>query len=198
MKKAAIIKAQRRLDKARKALENVAHSTNHDDFESAWTDLLISLNTIMTVLEKGAKDSPQSRQWFGGKKKEVRTDPLLRYLVQARNADEHGLEKVSEHVPASLSVGRGNRFVHIEYVKFDHLGRMSAKFTALDGRPLDVTHTLPHAALVAVSDDRFGDTFAPPNEHLGQSIDDPSPYWAGEKAVAYYQALITEAAQRAA
>ena len=71
-------------------------ATNYADFEAAWTDFLVSTNAIYTILEVGAKGSPQSRQWFGRKKIERRNDPLLQYLHQARNADEHGMAPVAD------------------------------------------------------------------------------------------------------
>lgn len=92
----AIAKAELRFAKATSCLAEIQKPpSTYKDFLHIWTDFLLALNAVYTSLEQGAKSSPQSRQWFGGKKRERRQDPLLRYLHQARNADEHGLAPVS-------------------------------------------------------------------------------------------------------
>jgi hypothetical protein len=54
---------------------------------------------MFNKLELGAKNSAKSRAWYGTKVHQRRTDPLLQ---QARNADEHGLEFVTEKQPGSV------------------------------------------------------------------------------------------------
>ena len=63
MKQIAIDKARKRLAKASVCLERIEASRSFGEFESAWTDLLIALDDIHTVLQQGAKTNPQSRQW---------------------------------------------------------------------------------------------------------------------------------------
>src|SRR3977135_1049935 len=88
--------ARLRLAKAEKSAETVRAATTLEASEEAWTDYLVAVSAIYSKLEQGAKSDPKSRQWFGGKKKERRGDPLLRYLHAARNSNEHGIERVVE------------------------------------------------------------------------------------------------------
>jgi hypothetical protein len=68
MKQAAIDKARSRFEKATECVTRIERSGYFAEFESAWTDFLLAANVIWSALEQGVKDTPQSRQWFGGKK----------------------------------------------------------------------------------------------------------------------------------
>jgi hypothetical protein len=174
MKKIAVDKARDRLRKAGTILRRVADTKTFPEFQSAWTDFLIALNTITFVLEKGASSNAQSRQWYGGKKKIGRKDPLLRYLHQARNADEHGLEPVAEHRPGHIAIGVGGESVHIRSLTFS-AGQITGSFDPVDGKLPTIHVAAPHVALITVSDDRHGEKFDPPKEHLGETFLDTSP-----------------------
>jgi hypothetical protein len=162
MKQTAIEKGQNRLAKAQECLTRIERAKNFPDFESAWSDFLLALNTIHTALEQGAKDDAKSNQWYGGKKKERRNDPLLRYLHHARNADEHGLLPVAEHKSGNLAInspGEPNEF-------FPSGG---SPFPAIKITP-------PHVVLITVIDERYHDKFDPPIEHLGIPLSNTSPF----------------------
>jgi hypothetical protein len=190
----AIIKAERRFAKAQDAFDRVRRSTCWDEFEPAWSDLLLAGNSIYSVLEQGAKTDPQSRQWFGGKKKQRRADTLLQYMHQARNADEHGILAVAEHVEGRQSIPSYGRPVVIRNLLVTPQGIQNLDGEFLDdGSPLHVVTELPHARLVTVTDERFGLRFDPPEEHLGARIATPSPKSVGELWLAYLGRLIEEA-----
>jgi hypothetical protein len=195
MKKAAIEKSQLRLEKARAALDRARDSASFEEFESSWTDFLISLNAIPVVLERGARSVPKNQQWWFSKKKpQINDDPLLCYLHQARNVDEHGLEPTTARLPGGIGLGR-NQDVYIEHMSGGPQGVVGRVHT-LGGEPLRVGITPPHCRLVAVTDDRFGTTFEPPIEHLGKPLESTMPVAVGRLALAYYEALVAEAALR--
>src|SRR4051812_44063271 len=104
MEKAAVTKARARWEKANAALEGLKSSQSPVAAASEWADYLLALNAIHSALEAGSKSDPSSRGWFGGKKGTQNGDPLLSYLRQARNAEEHGLAEVIEHVPGGVSI----------------------------------------------------------------------------------------------
>jgi len=193
MKKAAIDKAQKRLLKARESFKRILSSINFSEFESAWTDFLLATQGIHSALELGAMTNPQSRQWYGGKKNERRKDPLLQYLHQARNADEHGIEPIARHNPGHIGIGVGGETVHIDKLIIDGSGNMTAKFHPVDGKFPTVEFAQPRAELVTVVDSRFGDSFDPPKEHLGTAVNDSSPAGVARVGLSYYEALVEEA-----
>lgn len=103
----ALKKAQSRLRVASLSAAALDNTAGYDDFTDQWYIFLHAAKGIYTVLEQGAKSSPQARQWFGKKNQERKDDPLLRFVCEARNDDEHGIEQGFEVRPQSLSLGVG-------------------------------------------------------------------------------------------
>jgi hypothetical protein len=191
MDPAAIEKAQQRLEKAAAYIKQIKAAKNYAEFQSAWTDFLIAMNTIYAALEQGSKAIPQSRQWFGTQKRERRKDPLLQYLHQARNADEHGIKPISALKPGKMEL-RAEGSVLIKRLA------VTGGQVLLDAEPnpqgkLAVAVTPGAAVLVPVTDDRFGTSFDPPSEHLGKPLTDASPIAVAELGFAFHEALVAEA-----
>jgi hypothetical protein len=63
--------------------------------ETLWENFLIAANGIYSKLERGAKTNGKSKAWYGRKKHERKNDPLLSYLHHARNAAEHGIQRIT-------------------------------------------------------------------------------------------------------
>ncbi len=192
MKAEAITKARSRLTRAKEAIAVLHTPEGQDRFEADWTDFLLASNTVYTVLEQGAKATPQSRQWFGRKKLERRRDPLLQYLHQARNADEHGLEATYDCTNQTLDVtfppGHAPKTTTI---KLDDGTEITADVPAnSEGMLIEVR--LFH--LVTVRDSRYGTAYDPPAEHLGLPLEHgTNPLFVADLALDYLDALIDEA-----
>jgi hypothetical protein len=191
MKRVGVEKARSRLEAAREALGRIRTSSSFSEFEQAWVALITALNTIHSTLEQSAKASPASDQWYGRKKHERKTDPLLQYLHQARNADEHGIEPIAEHVPGGMFIGAPGEAVHIDYMGPDGKGGREVRLKPVDGKLPTVGVIAPHPRLVPVRN--RGVTYAPPHEHLGSKLSEASPSVVATNAVAYHEALLSEA-----
>jgi hypothetical protein len=62
--------------------------------------------------------------------------------------------------------------------------------------PLGFKVTLPNkASLVAVTDDRFGDTFDVPKRHLGQKLPNMKVHQLADLALKYLESLVAEGAK---
>jgi hypothetical protein len=193
MKKIAVEKAHNRVERATAAFDRIAHSDNFASFAEAWTDFLLAANSVFSILEKGAKESPHSRQWYGGKKKQGRDDELVRYMAQARNADEHGIEPVVEHDPGYFAIGDPGEHVVIQGLTANSSG-ISGTLIPVDGKYPTITIKPAHPKLIPVFDDRFGGQwFDPPTMHLGQKLSDVSPLAAAEMMLKYVSDLVEEA-----
>lgn len=107
MDKKALDASLASLKKADTAVEAMNSAKKFGDLESAWADFLLAANRIFTKLEQGAKTNGTSQAWFGRKKHERKSDPLLNYIHHARNADEHTLASVTERTPPSVALGVG-------------------------------------------------------------------------------------------
>lgn len=195
MKKAAIEKARRRLIDAKAELEAVCACTNFAQFQQCWYKFLCTANSIDAVLEFGSRSDPKTRPWYGQKINLRRKDPLLGYMHQARNVDEHGIEGVTEHVPGSLVIGVAGESVHVNMMvsgpDFTY-----ADLSPVNGKLPTVRVTRPHVRLISVKDDRFGDVFDPPTVHLGQPIQDTSPIGVATLWLHYLNTLVDEAEAR--
>ena len=191
----AIEKAKQRLRKAQESLQRVRSSENYEQFQYAWTDLLLAGNAVHSILEQGAKANPDSRQWFGGKKNERRKDPLLSYMHQARNADEHGLMSVTAIKAGQTRIRRTKGPLVIKagsIISPDKTNLMIDNSDPSAG-DLEITQLPARAELITVTDDRFGNSFDPPTEHLGAPLADTSPSAIGTAWVEYLEKLVTEA-----
>ena len=188
MNRDAIEQAKSRLHKAEKALAELKAAEYFDDAESAWSDFLLASSGIYSKLEQGAKGYPKSEPWFGTEKRLRKIDPLLRYIHFARNADEHGIEFVTDRSLDNLNL------------KFNERHSMKARRLDLDthepvGDPIEVVVAGPTIKLVRVYDRRFGDFADPPETHLGSVVPFGSsfPDKLGEAAIKYLRSMIERA-----
>ncbi|HYD88417.1 MAG TPA: hypothetical protein VEA80_13155 [Vitreimonas sp.] len=196
MDRKAITKAESRLVTAREAANALASCKNHEEFGRRWYVFLVSAKNVYTTLEKGSRENAKSRQWwFSEKKAERFDDPLLQYLFQARDDDEHGLEPVTEFVPESVGLGAAGPGLS-RAIRFQSNGDGVFRVTSLDGLPVGVRHEKAHIKLSPVTA-RGGIVYTPPTMHKGQRIADPSPAGCAALALAYLSELIEEARKRA-
>lgn len=186
----ALFKARQRLEKARDSLTRVQTAWDHKTFRFAWTDFLHAANSVFTILEQGARANPQSRQWFGGKKNFRRKDPLLSYMHQARNSDEHGIEDITRQTQASYEVpSDSDRLVRPTEIKDGQI-----VWAEVPGDTGIVWITVGFAVeLIAVTDIRFNTSVQPPKEHLGVTLVDESPQNVARLLLTYLECLIAEA-----
>lgn len=194
----AITKAESRLRVAKQAAQDLPSCRDFEAFTDTWYKFLTSAKNIYTVLEQGAKTSPQSRQWFGAKATFRRNDPLLQYLYEARNADEHGLEPISEvrggDLRFSFPEGDFSGAVHVRRIS-ESLSEQNFKIIDVDcsdGKTIDTFQSIPKARLIEV-DARGNRKIQPPINHKGKNIDDRSPEAVASLALVYLDSLISEA-----
>ncbi len=188
MDKAAVAQARGRLKRAMSALEKMLSTDEIPEFENAWSEFLLAAGGVYAKLEAGAKTNTKSAGWFGRAKNLRRKDPLLQYIHHARNSDEHGLEfgaaynariNFTGQAVYDISITNGAPVVSIR----------------LEDPNLEIVHVTP--TLVTVKDEKYGDEFHPPTEHLGTPIADADPIAVAGLAVAYLTKLIDEADARA-
>lgn len=198
MRSVAITQGKARLESARAALDRARNAQSYPAFAQAWTEFLTACGGIYTKLEQGAKGCRKSEGWFGRKKHDRSTDPLLRYLHHARNSDEHGIEPVIR-AGKRVSLSFKNLNVPIKsqrFVEEDRKVFLEVEF-AEDVGP-GVTMSLSSAGvgiLVTVRDTRFGDEFPPPDTHLGKPIKGRDAIAVGDLSVAYFERLLADATE---
>ena len=179
----ALNKVHSRLRVAKKAVDELETCTNFDAFNDIWYVFLVSAKNIYTVLKQGAKITPQCRQWFGARNQERLSDPLLRYITEARNDDEHGLEPMVDQY-GNTYIGNGTA---VKIIGTNNA--FAPKLRALDKKPIAIEEVAAHIKLIPVRD-RSKSTFDPPSSHLGQPVVDQSPLNVARLMLAYLIGLV--------
>jgi hypothetical protein len=193
MDKTAITKARDRLRVAKSAVECLEKCTNYQSFCDNWYVFLVSTKNIYTTMEQGAKTSPQSRQWYGGKKTIRRNDELLQYIFQARDDAEHGLTHVTEHVPGSLAIGVAKAGYSNATTINGTIGEGGTlRIHSNDGKPVLIEQILPHARLATVHG-RGNIPYRPPTMHLNKPLESNLPLPVAKLSISYFETLISEA-----
>jgi hypothetical protein len=182
----AVDQALEKLERARAAVERiVAPSDAPGVVEGAWVDFLLAAHSIYSKLEQGAKrGSGESAAWFARKKSQRKTDPLLRYIHQARNVEEHGIERVTRRASSRVTVEAGT------YIQL----RSDGENWNIEHMIGSAQHAYDQVALVPVRGARFGDIFQPPWQHLGQTLPDRMPKTIATLGLSYLEGMVKEAA----
>ena len=184
----AIEQAKIRLQKAEQALSALRSAEYFDDAEIAWSDFLIACAGIYSKLEQGAKGFPKSEPWYGTEKNLRKKDPLLRYLHFARNADEHGIERVTDRSIDNLNLKFNER-------QHKQMRLVNQQTHDPIGDPIDVIVAGPTIKLIRIYDKRFGDFADPPQTHLGcpTAFGSTFPDELGDLAITYLRSMIGRA-----
>ena len=186
MNKAAVVAARECLNEANEALASMKGADSLDKLEKAWIYFLTMTNRVYTKLENGSKTTNKSRDWYGRKKGERRNDPLLSYIKNARDAEEHGIERITAR--RSHGVGfTATKPVHLTGRPIIIENTMAgSSVTFPDGPPPDglvVMFTPASVRLIEMTN--YGDKYQPPG--------DTSPISVAQKVIAHFDALIAEA-----
>jgi hypothetical protein len=184
MNTTGLTKAADRLRKMDLAVKRLEASKSSGAAAEAWEDFVLAAGSFYSILQQATKASSKEKAWFGSLKHIRKTDPLLQYIHQARNAEEHGCERIVR--AASRQVTMRN--------KGD-----TAWFRVENGTWVveDIQGTVAFSndtiALIPIRDDRFGDVFEPPTSHLGKTLEDRSALNVARLAHAYLEVVLTEA-----
>ena len=211
MQQKAISKAQSRLRNAQEAVEKLAASNSFDKYYDAWSAFIHNAKGIYTVLEQGAKINAKSNQWFGTKNSFRRRDELLRYVSEARNDDEHGIEPIMEQKPDEMLVGVseagtsrtfrdafGNTVSGAGVAAYRFVGPGSAreakrwKIKSTDGLPVKSVFNPGGVYLKAVHD-RSKVRYEPPKKHQGLDLESGTPLEVANLTLVYLKELVEEA-----
>lgn len=192
MDASALEQAKERLRRGERAIADLRAATNFEDAESAWTDFLQSVSAVYAKLEQGSKLSGKSGGWYGRKKKERKSDPLLSYLHAARNSNEHGIIRVVKRFEDTGPIfGRQPKFGERVPITFQSVDPVTGELT---GDPFSGFYSGSTIKLVRVNNTRFNHVCDPPQTHLGVSVPFfEEPLDVGELALSYLRAMLAEA-----
>jgi hypothetical protein len=174
------------LAKAQASLESMRNSISLDAFEGHWKDLLHHVERVWTKsLHK--YDSYQGWRALKAKYESLRNnDPLLSYVKNARDADEHTVNEVVDREPGGIGINaaEGNA-LYIERMEFGG-GKISIKSPQrirVDFIPGKIR------LLPVIKRDR---TYDVPTTHLGDALDPNKVVEVAQKVVTFYAGFLDE------
>jgi hypothetical protein len=160
-----------------------------DEFEDGWREYLGALEKAWLKAERECQSirdhfEPWQQQFRAARK----NDPLLRYLIHARNADTHTIQDTLNQTPPS--VGLGPAYGNSWYI--EKLEIRNGRITEYSGdKPLKITFIPGRLDLLPVVD--RGVSYMPPNSHQGKAILKADPISVGALGLSYYERFIGEA-----
>lgn len=178
--------ADERFERMRQCAGALASTAPLAEREQAWFDLVQAFGTLYSKLEQAAKTSSDSRKWFETKKVERKRDPLLSYMLHARNAGEHTLVRPAGAAEFAVSARYTGRDGMIGF-SFDERGRFVPTADGVADVRVYENEILLNAAI-----DR-GVHYRPPEEHLGQQIDGSTAKNVAPMVIAYADSMLREA-----
>lgn len=186
MDRRALEEARRVLDQARRQLNNLRDMPLEDEQQSIWEYFLIDAHKSILKLYRGAQAGPAKGVADGVKHKHS-NDPMLSYLLHARNSDTHGLERNTavegEFVPLSPGSRPEVKFLSLEIV--DEQGRRRDVDVSADQGVLHL-----RMRLVPVTD--RGIVYVPATRFEGRSIDGADPLVVGQLYVDWIERILDQ------
>ena len=162
-------------------------------YEERWISYLSMLDRVW---EKAQSACARCPGWEAVREEYVllrRTDPVLRYLMEARNADQHTIQEVVEDRPLSwlpFEYPEGHPLAG-QPLPTDEQGRQ-----VVTGGSIVLRWTEPKRVLVAVRGRQRGELIAPPQEHLRQPLRGTDPKSVGLAALRFYERMVADLAGR--
>jgi hypothetical protein len=174
MDAAHLARAQTEIERAHQSLIDLGNTKHFGEIESHWAAFLVHFERIFHRLEAAAGGKGDA--WYGKVEQCRKSDPLLSYLLHARNVDEHGLKPVTTREPGII------RTVAAEPMDPKH-----------PEAGMNVTLELrdPHVALIDVVD--RGTKYAVPTSFRGSAISRAHPLNLGLLGLSYAEEAVNQA-----
>ncbi len=153
-----------------------------DQFEAAWREVLNCIEKCWVKAERSCQSiRPKFEPWQATYHRLRKKDMLLRYLKQARDADNHSIQDLTRIEPGSRRISHVNsRGGHIKKMEI-----RNGQITHYEGDPI-VMEYVP-ARLVAVPIKNGGEWFNPPTSHQDQPVNSLHPVQLAQMGIAFYE-----------
>ena len=157
------------------------------EFESAWQDCLTRLERAWNKFA-GAYSASAFEPWRGRYEHDRTNDELLRYLKQARDAEEHTVGDTVVNEPGATGINASSgKSLYIERMTIDR-----GAVTIQGAKPGIAVTMIPGRAKLLPAVSR-GVTTPIPATHLGNPVVGPDPISVAEAGLAYYEAMLDAA-----
>jgi hypothetical protein len=203
----ALAKAKRSLGR----LNELNNANSVQLFIDAWANLLNDLKKTWDKLKKGGNGVKGFDNWLKPFSDQRKKDELILYLWMARNADNHGLEKIVDKKPPRIAFGNplssesgliANFKIfkngQYEYKYLSHPGgtieKRSGLVQHLVNNKKEIVSIIPGKIRPVQVSSKSGKTvYPPPKTHLGKPIDPDDILAMAFLGFAWYQSLLDRA-----
>jgi hypothetical protein len=172
---------------AARALDGMRNAKSLEEFEAEWKEFLTCLEKVWNKVERSCQIvRNRFEPWQGAYHRLRKKDMLLRYLKQARDADNHSIQDFTKIEPGSRSIRFANPLGG--YIK--HMEIRGSEIVTYEGDPIVVEDKPPHPVAVPVKNN--GEWFNPPTSHLGQLVSSHHPVALAEFGLQFYKDYVDE------
>lgn len=177
------------MERAHAAIAAMKAAESIDAFDDAWKDCIGRLARMWFKTEASLKGDP--RFFNSARVKEVKAarakDPLIQYLFQARHADEHGTEEVTERVKGNIRIYSPTPG-HPLYLRSLSMDGNELRIDA----PFGYKATFQPSGVYPRPVKNHGRVYEVPTEHLGKPLPQPATLLDfASLGVAFYDRIIT-------
>jgi hypothetical protein len=174
-------RASEELEAAREALQKMENDPPIMEMRRAWQEFIDRIEKTWNKLKLEC-DKVGNRAALDAASNLRKTDPMLRYLSQARHADQHTLQSSTMFgLGFKISLPPGAEF-HIDFIH----GTASSK-----GADVSLRVGKPVYCLLPIVN--RGISCDPPAEHLGKALGDVTPITVARLAFEFYRSLVDKA-----
>ena len=182
------------LEDARLAIERMKSAKSYEEFENEWKTFLSKLERVWNKAQDHYKRSPKWDGWKGKYIKFRKEDPLLKYLTNARGADEHTVSDITHNTPGELKIGlklsNANRFIVLKRAEVYETG-VYIETTSNDPDAEVILHFSPEKIQLLPVVNR-GTTYKVPTSHMGKEIDPNNVIEIAKMGLSFYESFLIE------
>ena len=192
--KHALVAAQQRAADAQDAYSLMIRTHHWSEFRQHWRNFLEAADDVFEKLEKGSKLHPTARQEWKKEENARKADPLMQWLMQARNVEKHGLQTSIVFIPGSIQLRvhpTKPQTITSSTVFEEGLGgglrtKTFHDISGIDHETAEVV--VARGAMIAVTNRSI--LYDVPKSHLGVTLESDDPKPAAELALKYLDALL--------
>ena len=187
--------AAEKLDEAALGISEMESARDRIQFEAGWARLVDSLQECQSrFFDEGKRTFRGFAGWAGYITRQVKTDPVLKYLVIARHQSQHGRLSLG-WTEDRIQIGGGDFCGVISDVKIwaDRSFEADVLRSPGSGTSSAVTFVpgLPFLPAIVNRPPRGNEErYDPPNSHLGEPLNDPSPLTVARLGYTYFRKMI--------
>jgi hypothetical protein len=170
MNKMPLKQSKAELESAQSSINSMTNAKSFEEFERHWRNFLSCLEKVWVKTERACQDQrSQFQPWQGSFSRLRKKDMLLRYLKQARDADTHSIQEITEIYPGHTSYRSANNKSH--YIK--KMVISNGVVSHYEGDPMIQETVMPHPIAIKVQNN--GEWYNPPSAHLEKPIENHHP-----------------------